>query len=104
MLPRGCHWRGLWPASVLARPPSCFSTGGPEPPPVAPTARAHYAAALVAVVLLGATTSEDAAVLEQRRHAIEMLSQTELNQLKRNYEKYLKLSPDAPCAVNKFAR
>ena len=33
-------------------------------------------------------------VLESRRQQIEMMSQSELNRLKRNYEAYLKLSPE----------
>ena len=34
----GCHWRGLWPASVFLRGPSGIGTGGPKLPPVAPYA------------------------------------------------------------------
>jgi hypothetical protein len=51
-------------------------------------------AALFAVVLLSGTTTEDADRVESRRHKIELLSQSERNRLKRNYETYLKLSPE----------
>jgi hypothetical protein len=51
-------------------------------------------AALFAVVLLSGTTTEDAERVESRRHKIELLSQSERNRLKRNYETYLKLSPE----------
>jgi len=54
----------------------------------------RLSAALFAVALLSGTTTEDAQRLESRRRKIEMLSQSELNQLKRNYENYLKLSPE----------
>jgi hypothetical protein len=54
----------------------------------------RLSAALVVVALLSGTTTEDAQRLESRRRKIEMLSQSELNQLKRNYENYLKLSPE----------
>jgi hypothetical protein len=36
MVDFGCHWRGLWPASVFVRKLSGIGTGGPKPPPVAP--------------------------------------------------------------------
>jgi hypothetical protein len=54
----------------------------------------RLSAALFAVALLSGTATEDAQRLESRRRKIEMLSQSELNQLKRNYENYLKLSPE----------
>jgi len=54
----------------------------------------RLSAALVAVALLSGTTTEDVERLESRRHKIEMLGQSELNRLKRNYENYLKLSPE----------
>jgi len=51
-------------------------------------------AALFAVVLSSGTTTEDAELLQSRRYKIEKLSQSERNRLKRNYETYLKLSPE----------
>jgi hypothetical protein len=54
----------------------------------------RLSAALFAVALASGTTTEDAERLESRRHKIELLSQSELNRLKRNYENYLKLSPE----------
>jgi len=56
--------------------------------------KTRLAALLLGVGLLCGSTTEDASLLESRRHAIQMLSQSELNQLKRNYESYLKLSPE----------
>jgi hypothetical protein len=54
-------------------------------------ARTPLAWALLGLVLLSGATTEDASVLDARRKQIENLSQSNLNQLKRNYETYLKL-------------
>jgi hypothetical protein len=43
---------------------------------------------------LNGATTDDAPLLESRRHQIEQKTQSELNRLKRNYETYLKLSPE----------
>jgi hypothetical protein len=56
--------------------------------------RLRVAAVLLGTLLLGGATSEDAAILESRRHSIELMSQADLNQLKRNYETFLKLTPE----------
>ena len=57
-------------------------------------ARTPLAWALLGLVLLSGATTEDASVLDARRKQIENLSQPNLNQLKRNYETYLKLPPE----------
>ena len=62
--------------------------------PKATSRRFHLAAVLLGTVLLGGATTDDASLLEARRHSIEQLGQAELNRLKRNYETYLKLSPE----------
>jgi hypothetical protein len=66
-------------------------------PPTRPNfrpARTPLAWALLGLVLLSGATTEDASVLDARRKKIENLSQPNLNQLKRNYETYLKLPPE----------
>jgi hypothetical protein len=62
--------------------------------PKAASRRLRLAAVLLGTALLGGATTEDASLLESRRHSIELLGQAELNRLKRNYETYLKLSPE----------
>jgi hypothetical protein len=57
-------------------------------------ARAPLAWTLLGLVLLSGATTEDAIMLDARRKKIENLSQPNLNQLKRNYETYLKLPPE----------
>ncbi len=52
------------------------------------------AAVLFCAALLGGATTEDASLLESRRHSIELMSQADVNRLKRNYETYQKLSPE----------
>lgn len=56
--------------------------------------RFRVAAVLIATALLGGATTEDASLLETRRHTIELMSQAELNRVKRNYDTYLKLSKE----------
>jgi hypothetical protein len=56
--------------------------------------RSRVAAVLLGAALLGGATTEEASLLESRRHSIELLSQAGLNQLRRNYESYLKLAPE----------
>lgn len=55
---------------------------------------AYRVAALLAVLVSSGAAGDDVAVLQSRRHRIEMMSQAELNRLKRNYEMYLQLSPE----------
>jgi len=54
----------------------------------------RIATILLGASLLGGATTEDASLLESRRRSIELLSQSDLNQLRRNYDTYLKLSPE----------
>jgi hypothetical protein len=49
---------------------------------------------LLGASLLGGATTEDASLLESRRQSIQLMSQADVNQLKRNYDTYLKLSPE----------
>jgi hypothetical protein len=56
--------------------------------------RLRVAAVLLGTALLGGATTEDASLLESRRHSIELMSQADLSRLKRNYETYLKLTPE----------
>jgi hypothetical protein len=58
------------------------------------TRRFRVAAILLGASLLGGATTEDASLLESRRRSIELLSQSDLNQLRRNYDTYLKLPPE----------
>ena len=55
--------------------------------------RALCLSAVLTVALLTGATTEDEARMAAARRKIQLMSQSELNQLKRNYEDYLKLSP-----------
>ena len=65
-----------------------------QPSSNAPSRALAFGAASSAALLLSGATSEDADLLQAAQHKIQMMSQSQLNQLKRNYESYLKLPPE----------
>ncbi len=70
------------------------------PPSCSRAARvARSLAALLVVTLLCGTSSEDAQLLAKRRQRIAGMSHAEIEQLKRNYDEFRKLSPERRQAI-----
>ena len=75
-----------------ARPPSRSRTAGIVGP----------LAAIIAVTFLCGTTTEEAQLLAKRRQRIAGMTHAEIEQLKRNYEEFRKLSPERRKALEEL--
>jgi len=65
-------------------------------------ASAYLLAVVLIVPFLAGSASDDAMLIETRRRRIENMTQSDLNRLKRNYDRFLKLSPERRDALCKL--